>query len=68
MTHFNVELWNIHQLYVLQVLNEKETIPLMAKVLLILMLNGAQLRVFLIFIGTTSYSIRTLLAKGVSTS
>ena len=27
MTHFNAELWNIHQLCVLQVLNEKETIP-----------------------------------------
>ena len=26
MIHFNVELWNIHQLCVLQVLNEKETI------------------------------------------
>ena len=23
MIHFNVELWNIHQLFVLQVLNEK---------------------------------------------
>ena len=28
MTHFNAELWNIHQLCVLQVLNKKkETIP-----------------------------------------
>ena len=27
MIHFNVELWNIHQLFVLQVLNEKEIIP-----------------------------------------
>ena len=27
MIHFNAELWNIHQLCVLQVLNEKETIP-----------------------------------------
>ena len=26
MIHFNAELWNIHQLCVLQVLNEKETI------------------------------------------
>ena len=25
MIHFNVELWNNHQLYILQVLNEKET-------------------------------------------
>ena len=27
MIHFNAELWNIHQLCVLQVFNEKETIP-----------------------------------------
>ena len=27
ITNFNVELWNIHQQSVLQVLNEKETIP-----------------------------------------
>ena len=27
MIHFNAELWNIHQLCVLQVLNEKEIIP-----------------------------------------
>ena len=27
MIHFNVELWNINQLCVLQVLNEKEIIP-----------------------------------------
>ena len=27
MSNFNVELWNIHQLCVLHVLNEKETIP-----------------------------------------
>ena len=27
MRNFNAGLWNIHQLCVLQVLNEKETIP-----------------------------------------
>ena len=27
MTHFNAELWNIHQLCVLQVLNAKEANP-----------------------------------------
>ena len=27
MIHFNVELWNIHQLFVLKVLYEKEIIP-----------------------------------------
>ena len=27
MSNFNAELWNIHQLCVFQVLNEKETIP-----------------------------------------
>ena len=27
MIHFNAKLWNIHQLCVLQILNEKETIP-----------------------------------------
>ena len=27
MIHFNAELWNNHQFYVLQVLNEKETNP-----------------------------------------
>ena len=26
MIHFNAELWNIHQLFVLQVLKEKEII------------------------------------------
>ena len=28
MIHFNAELWNIHQLSVLQDLNEKEIIPI----------------------------------------
>ena len=27
MSNFNAELWNIHQLCVLQLLNEKKTIP-----------------------------------------
>ena len=27
MIHFNAELWNIHQLCVLQVLNAEEAIP-----------------------------------------
>ena len=27
MSNFNAELWNIHQLFVIRVLNEKETIP-----------------------------------------
>ena len=27
MIHFNAELWNIHQLFVLQVLYEKKRIP-----------------------------------------
>ena len=27
MIHFNAEIWNIHQLFVLYVLNEKEIIP-----------------------------------------
>ena len=27
MIHFNAELWNINQLFVFQVLNEKEIIP-----------------------------------------
>ena len=27
MIHFNAELWNIHKLFVLQVLYEKEIIP-----------------------------------------